>query len=348
MANWVTSGNAGTTAADFLGTPDGRPLVVKTNGVEALRVDPAGHVGIGTTTPQNQVHIGPGSSSIEASRVTAVVASESPDAGIAIAQNSGTNLLVQASGAGAFIVTTSFHPLILRTNDADCLAVLPDGNVQIGQGATSIAADRVNASIASTRGDGGIAISQNSGVNVLLQASGAGGFIGTTSSHPLVFRTADQDHMVLDPTGDLHLKGDIVLENADCAEEFDVSDAQPAEPGTVMVLCDDGSLAPSQFAYDTRVAGVVSGAGTYRPAIVLDRREATRARQAIALVGKVFCKVDATVRPVKTGDMLTSAEMPGHAMLASDRERAFGAVIGKALTSLEGCVGLIPIMVALQ
>jgi hypothetical protein len=40
--------------------------------------------------------------------------------------------------------------------------------------------------------------------------------------------------------------------------------------------------------------------------------------------------------------------MAGHAMVASDRERAFGAVIGNALASLDGRVGLIPIMVALQ
>jgi hypothetical protein len=48
------------------------------------------------------------------------------------------------------------------------------------------------------------------------------------------------------------------------------------------------------------------------------------------------------------GDMLTSSPTEGHAMKALDRERAFGAVVGKALRPLdEGC-GLIPILITLQ
>ncbi|HUW14713.1 MAG TPA: hypothetical protein VM537_33645 [Anaerolineae bacterium] len=49
---WSLSGNAGTTpGAHFLGTTDAQPLVIRTNGVEAMRVDAGGHVGIGTTSP---------------------------------------------------------------------------------------------------------------------------------------------------------------------------------------------------------------------------------------------------------------------------------------------------------
>jgi hypothetical protein len=49
---WQTGGNAGTTAGpDFLGTTDGQPLVLKTNGAEAMRITAAGDVGIGTGNP---------------------------------------------------------------------------------------------------------------------------------------------------------------------------------------------------------------------------------------------------------------------------------------------------------
>ena len=48
---WQLSGNTGTTAGnEFLGTTDSQPLVIKTNNSEALRVDTAGNVGIGTTS----------------------------------------------------------------------------------------------------------------------------------------------------------------------------------------------------------------------------------------------------------------------------------------------------------
>lgn len=144
-------------------------------------------------------------------------------------------------------------------------------------------------------------------------------------------------------------QGDIILANADCAEEFDLhAPSLPAPPGTVMVLDDEGRLAPCSTAYDRRVAGIVSGAGVHRPAIILDRRPGQTGRTVIALVGKVFCQVDASYGPVQVGDLLTTAATPGHAMSATDPTRAFGAVLGKALRPLDNGTGLIPVLVALQ
>ena len=141
---------------------------------------------------------------------------------------------------------------------------------------------------------------------------------------------------------------DIVLSNADCAEEFDVEDPVGVDSGTVMVIGDDEALHPSSGPYDRRVAGVVSGGGEYKPALLLDRRASSRPRSPVALVGKVCCKVDAQHEPVSVGDLLTTSPTPGHAMRASDKDRAFGAVIGKALQPLTSGRGLIAILVALQ
>jgi hypothetical protein len=143
-------------------------------------------------------------------------------------------------------------------------------------------------------------------------------------------------------TGDIQLVG-----SGDCAEEFGVSGLDAA-PGTVMVIDQDGQLLPSQYPYDKKVAGVVSGAGGYRPGLILDKRPQQQKGIPIALVGKVYCKVDAQYSPVEVGDLLTTSSTPGCAMKAVDPSRAFGAVIGKALRGQkEGC-GLIPILVALQ
>src|SRR5439155_20301708 len=55
---WSLTGNTGTiSTTNFLGTTDAQPLIVKTNNTEALRVTPAGNVGIGTSTPANKVEI---------------------------------------------------------------------------------------------------------------------------------------------------------------------------------------------------------------------------------------------------------------------------------------------------
>ena len=154
--------------------------------------------------------------------------------------------------------------------------------------------------------------------------------------------------MVVDTNGDLRVNGDIILANADCAEQFDIADIPAAEPGTVMVLGEEGALEVSTEAYDKRVAGVISGAGDYRPGIVLDSRESGSARRPVALLGKVFCKVDAQFGEIEIGDLLTTSSTPGHAMKTSDQSRAFGSVIGKALRRLKSGQALIPILVTLQ
>jgi hypothetical protein len=149
-------------------------------------------------------------------------------------------------------------------------------------------------------------------------------------------------------TADVDVAGDIRLLNADCAEDFDISGAEPVEPGTVMVLGDEDTLRPSQHAYDKRVAGVISGAGHHKPGLVLDRQPGQGNRSPVALLGKVFCKLDAGYGSVEVGDLLTTSDTPGHAMRADDPAKAFGAVIGKALRALKEGKGLIPILIALQ
>jgi hypothetical protein len=149
--------------------------------------------------------------------------------------------------------------------------------------------------------------------------------------------------------GDLQCNGDILLPSAgDCAEEFESSVAGEIEPGIVMVLDDNGALQPSQQAYDKKVAGVISGAGGYKPGIILGKSATRHNGVPLALVGKVCCWVDAQYAPIEVGDLLTTSPTLGHAMKASDRSQAFGAVIGKALRPLRSGQGLVPILIALQ
>ena len=134
--------------------------------------------------------------------------------------------------------------------------------------------------------------------------------------------------------GNVMVSGDIILENADCAEDFDVLVDTEVAPGTVMVLDEYGALQESDGPYDRRVAGVVSGAGDLKPGVILDRHRGRPNRLPIALLGKTYCRVDATTLPIAVGDLLTTGTERGHAMKADDPARAFGAVIGKALHAL--------------
>jgi hypothetical protein len=141
---------------------------------------------------------------------------------------------------------------------------------------------------------------------------------------------------------------DVVLSNSDCAEDFDVAGQPEIGPGTVMVIDQEGALRQGSEAYDKKVAGVVSGGGDFKPGIVLGKQTSQARRMPIALVGRVYCKVDASYSPIEVGDLLTTSPTAGHAMKVTDPLMAIGSVIGKALRGLEKGQGLIPILVALQ
>jgi len=128
------------------------------------------------------------------------------------------------------------------------------------------------------------------------------------------------------------------------------SQDETIEPGTVMVSNKSGHLQESHMDYDKKVAVVISGAGDFKPGIILGKgiEPDCKSRVPIALMGKVYCKVDATSSSIEIGDLLTTSPTKGHAMKADDPYKAFGAVIGKALGSIKEGFGLIPILVALQ
>lgn len=197
-----------------------------------------------------------------------------------------------------------------------------------------------------TKSEGVVGIS-TTGNGVWGQTDGAGvGVLGSSKSGTGIYGKGGKLAGFFE--GDVEVTGDLRLSNADCAEDFDVAGTVEVEPGSVMVLGNEGALFESQHAYDTRVAGVISGAGDLKPGIILDKRQAPGNRQPVALMGKVFCKVDAQFGAIAVGDLLTTSPTPGHAMKTDDPLKAFGAVIGKALRPLAAGRGLIPILIALQ
>jgi hypothetical protein len=194
--------------------------------------------------------------------------------------------------------------------------------------------------------DGSLTLRNDAGHNTIyLDGAKADLFLGGANQdgRVVVRNATGKDTVTLDGKA-----GDISLANEDCAEDFDVSQSAEVEPGTVVVIDQDGQLQPSRDPYDKKVAGVISGAGNCRPGLVLGKKSWHPDRLPVALVGKVYCKVDAQYSAIEIGDLLTTSPTPGHAMKADDPLKAFGAVIGKALCALKAGQDLIPILVALQ
>jgi hypothetical protein len=136
---------------------------------------------------------------------------------------------------------------------------------------------------------------------------------------------------------------------ADLVESFETGGSEYA-PGTVLVIDPEhpGELTTSATAYDRRVAGVVSGAGDVRPGLHLGQAGVTSGSTPVALTGRVYVSCSAENGPIQPGDLLTTSSNPGRAMRATDAERSNGAVLGKAMTALEGDGGLVLVLVNLQ
>jgi hypothetical protein len=358
--SWELTGNGNIGLAAFLGTTDQEPLVIKTHNKEALRVNPTGNVGIGTPVPVSILEANVPATGTLGPSLTLTNPGGGLNAAAAIdfntfSSSSGTynpSSRIEGVDDGNFandIVFLSNRPGAPNHGLVEIMRITPSG-MKITQGA----GDAVVGNSGSGRGLVGVSNSQAGVVGDSQSFDGVFGVSRTPTHAGVSGHNLNPDGSV-NPNGlagffdgNVVVTGDVILQNADCAEDFDVAALEGVEPGSVMIIGDDSALRQSEQAYDKRVAGVVSGGGAYKPGIVLDRHEPADNRKSIALLGKFYCKVDASREPIEVGDLLTTSPTPGRAMKATDPVRAFGAVIGKALRSLRDGHGLIPILVALQ
>ena len=125
----------------------------------------------------------------------------------------------------------------------------------------------------------------------------------------------------------------------------------PLSPGTVLVIdsAHPGQLdAPVTRPYDTRVVGIASGAGGVQPGLTLHQEGLLEGDTQVAIAGRVYVLAEANSAPIQPGDLLTTSALAGYAMKAADRDQAYGAVLGKALTGLDKGTGLVLVLVTLQ
>lgn len=213
----------------------------------------------------------------------------------------------------AGISSPSFETVAISTSGAEHVRVDAGGNVGIG----------------TTFPGAKLEVSQPSG-DILRGRNGSG----------LVFQVTGSGRVI---TTALQITG-----GGDLVEGFEAPDA--CEPGSVVVIdpANPGRLALSSTAYDAKLAGVVSGAGGVQHGIRMGQDDVLDGETLVAMTGRVYVKCSAENGPVRPGDLLTSASRAGYAMKATDPERSFGAVLGKAMTDLDSGEGLVLVLVNLQ
>lgn len=121
--------------------------------------------------------------------------------------------------------------------------------------------------------------------------------------------------------------------------------ASGLEPGDVLVISatQDRAVTKSTHANDTSLAGVYST----KPGFVGGgSMDAQAGYVPVAMMGIVPVKVAAANGPIHRGDLLTTSDIPGYAMLATNPK--FGAVLGKAMGELLEGEGVIDIQMLLK
>jgi hypothetical protein len=128
------------------------------------------------------------------------------------------------------------------------------------------------------------------------------------------------------------------------AEMFEVDEEDFIMAGDILIISEKGKsiLKRANQKYSRAVLGIVSG----NPTIIINNSGKDKKIYPVALEGKTFCRVDSRERPVKPGDLIVTSDTPGCGMAGTiDSFNKIGTVIGKALDSINGTIGVIPVFI---
>ncbi|MDP2496993.1 MAG: hypothetical protein Q8W44_03275 [Candidatus Palauibacterales bacterium] len=260
-------------------------------------------------------------------------------------------------------------------NRDERLTVGSDGNVGIGTTGSSSRLAVLNSTDAGYAGEFVVDNSSNPNKALYAETVGSGEALrvnvaSSTNSNDALFvrhrgtgplitamtasSSATNIRFRVDNDGNVTADGTISGGGADVAEAFDVEGrAESYEPGDVLVVSteEDRTVTRSSTARSSRVVGVYAT----KPGVLLSERGTEtdlESQVPMGVVGVIPTKVSAENGSIQRGDLLVTAETPGHAMKAEPEViegmeiYPQGAVIGKALEAFDGPgTGTIEVMV---
>ena len=358
------TGNAGTTAgANFLGTTDNQPLELKVNNLRVLRLEPGGWAA------NLDFH---GLNTIGGHLVNRVFNSA---VGVTIAGGgAGTSFCCDAPnevgadfgtiGGGVFNTVGGSYGSIPGgyANQANGYGSFAAGQLARAQHDGSFVWSDGTASTSSSgpntfvvRASGGVKaitgfleVTGSGNERAYLGGDGGGGDVQIGSLNPEIrgvacYNAATGAYM------DMYVRALTITGGMDLAEPFAMSH-ENIPKGAVVVIDEQnpGQLKMSHQAYDTRVAGIVSGANGINTGLSLRQDDKVNGGENVALSGRVYVLADAQNGAIQPGDLLTTSANPGHAMKVTDHARARGAVLGKAMSALKQGKDMVLVLVTLQ
>lgn len=231
-----------------------------------------------------------------------------------------------------------------QVNGSTKFIVDSNGHVGIGSNTTPTVELHVkgggDASL--SNGSGYVVIGAETGINMVIDNNE---IMARNNGLPSkLYLNKDSTHVVV--------PGLEITGGADLAEPFDFLDPSNVEPGMVVGIDRDnpGFLRLTDSIYDRTVAGIISGANGINAGLTLNQAGSIAdGNHPVALTGRVYAWADASDGgAIEPGDLLTTSATPGHLMKVEDYPRAQGAILGKAMTSLEDGKGMVLVLVTLQ
>jgi hypothetical protein len=291
--------------------------------------DTSDMVGIGTTSPRTQLEI------LGTTGLRVTTGDHTNVYGDFKHAYSG-GLIINANAGGGGFADMSF-----QTNATTKMFIESSGNVGIGTSSPVTKLQIEGGTDASLTGNGFIVNGSLTSTNMVIDNNAI--IVRDNGAAAKLHLNNGSGNVVV---GVLEITG-----GSDLAEPFKIAGDETVKPGMVMAIDAEhpGQLRVSDKAYDRTVAGIVSGANGINPGMTM-RQEDTLANGStlVALTGRVYCYADASCGAIEPGDLLTTSERPGHAMKVTDHSRAHGAILGKAMSSLDQGTGLVLVLVTLQ
>ena len=249
------------------------------------------------------------------------------DSGLTVGADSDLSLTIDSTGA-VIANTVQDTDITFKVNDGGTtttVMTIDGAESRVGIGTTTPTAKlEVNGTIKATSLETSVTGNLTGNVAGNLTSSGAntmGTLVmgGTLTSKAIVPDTDDTYDIGTSSVGysTVHAKA-TSAQYADLAEIYETDSTY--DVGTVMIFGGEKEVTQSTISNDTRVAGVISE----HPAYLMNNKSEG---QAIALVGKVKCKVHGTT---SKGDLLTTCEEhPGCAKTTASP--VLGSIVGKAM-----------------
>jgi hypothetical protein len=329
----------------------------QTDGTTRMFIESAGNVGIGTTTPGSRLVVKSAGSSDVFNIISDVdnylfrLRHTSNNSGALYLYDGSVNNNILLNGGGNSYINGGNLGIGTTTPDAPLHV---EDRIMVGEDPSY---PTVYGELLHEGGGTGFIINSNAGggswADLYFQTNGTTKMFIESAGNVGIGTTTPASR--LDVRGNVTIRdnstGTIAVElgtGLDYAEGFNVTDKTDIEPGTVLCIDPEnpGKLKISSIAYDSKVAGIVAGANNLGSGISLG----TGSHDFnVALAGRVYCNVDASEQSVEVGDLLTTSSLSGFAMKVVNREKAQGAILGKAMESLaKGQKGQILVLVTLQ